>query len=205
MVGVGVQVANQIVKDRGAFRADQFLLNGSIKAHYENTGPEAWDVCNEIDGFCDFIGSGGTFIGVTKFLKEKTDDQCKCFVLEPTGVDVLNYSKDDENAIMAEGDGGHKIQGGGYSKNFSNLPLFGNDDGKAVKNKIDGFLQVTNDEAMEMSRLLAKKEGIFGGFSAGANIAGAVKLLRNENANVNCVLVLVCDNGLKYLSTDLWE
>ena len=68
----------------------------------------------------------------------------------------------------------------------------------------DGYLQVADDEAVRMSRLLAQTEGIFAGFSAGANVAGALQLLKGpcQGKTVVCV---ACDSGLKYLSTDLWE
>ena len=74
-----------------------------------------------------------------------------------------------------------------------------------IKNHLDGFLQVTDDEAIECARRLAKEEGIFGGFSAGANLAGALKLLRQLNLENQTVAIVVCDTGLKYLSTDLWD
>ena len=72
------------------------------------------------------------------------------------------------------------------------------------REQVDGFLQVSDDEAVEMTRRLAREEGIFAGFSSGANIAAAVQLLRSEYQGATAV-VLLCDSGLKYLSTDLWE
>ena len=68
---------------------------------------------------------------------------------------------------------------------------------------IDGYLQVTDEAALEMARRLAKEEGIFAGFSAGANVAAAVQLLQTRCVG-QTVAVLLCDSGLKYLSTDLW-
>ena len=73
-----------------------------------------------------------------------------------------------------------------------------------IESKIDGYLQVTDDEAIDCARRLAKEEGIFGGFSAGANLAGALKLLKQLNKENQTVAVVICDTGLKYLSTDLW-
>ena len=69
--------------------------------------------------------------------------------------------------------------------------------------EVDGFIQVTDEEAIHTARELARKEGIFAGFSAGANVAAALNLLRSE---LGCatVVVLLSDSGLKYLSTDLW-
>jgi cysteine synthase A len=69
---------------------------------------------------------------------------------------------------------------------------------------IDGYLQVTDQEAIRMARRLAREEGIFAGFSSGANLAGAIQLLEGEFKG-RTVGVMICDSGLKYLSTDLWE
>ena len=64
---------------------------------------------------------------------------------------------------------------------------------------IDGYIQVTGDEARQAARLLATKEGIFGGFSSGANLAAALKLLDGEMAG-KTIAIMMCDSGLKYLS-----
>ncbi len=69
---------------------------------------------------------------------------------------------------------------------------------------IDGYLQVSDRQADEMARRLAGEEGIFTGFSSGANVAAAVGLL-NFSFQGKTAVVLICDSGLKYLSTDLWE
>ena len=68
---------------------------------------------------------------------------------------------------------------------------------------IDGFLQVTEDEAIAVTRRLAKEEGIFAGFSSGTNVAAALQLLKSD-CRGKTIAVLLCDSGLKYLSTDLW-
>ncbi len=79
---------------------------------------------------------------------------------------------------------------------MARLPLM---DGEAV----DGYLQVSDDEAIDAARLLAREEGIFGGFSAGANLAAALRLLQSQEKG-STIAFLVCDSGLKYLSTDLY-
>jgi cysteine synthase A len=68
---------------------------------------------------------------------------------------------------------------------------------------VDGYLSVSGEEARDTARALARIEGIFGGFSSGANVAAALQLLAGEMAGKS-VAVLICDSGLKYLSTDLW-
>jgi cysteine synthase A len=89
----------------------------------------------------------------------------------------------------------HKIQGGGYS--MADLPFIN-------PAHVDGFLQVADEEAIQAARKLARTEGIFAGFSSGANVAAAEKLLAGELRG-KTVVVLLNDSGLKYLSTDLWE
>jgi cysteine synthase A len=69
---------------------------------------------------------------------------------------------------------------------------------------IDGYVTVSDTEAIEMARCLARQEGIFAGFSSGANVAAALKLL-NGPCQGATVAITICDSGLKYLSTDLWE
>jgi len=70
--------------------------------------------------------------------------------------------------------------------------------------QIDGYLQITDEQAIHMARRLAKEEGIFAGFSSGANVAAAMHLLQTSYKGKTAV-VLICDSGLKYLSTDLWK
>ncbi|CAD5247044.1 Cysteine synthase [Bosea sp. 62] len=178
--------AKRITRERGAFRADQFNRDGNWLAHYQTTGPELWEQSGgTIDAFVDFIGSGGSYVGVTRALKERSP-AVRCYVVEPAG------------AAAAAGEAvtrpDHPIQGGGYA--MADLAFL-----KDVP--ADGYLQVTGEEARETTRLLARLEGIFGGFSAGANVAAAVQLLRGREVG-KTIAVIVCDSGLKYLSTDLW-
>jgi cysteine synthase A len=89
----------------------------------------------------------------------------------------------------------HRIQGGGYS--MEHLPLL-------RREHIDGYVQVADEEAIHTARKLAREEGIFAGFSSGANVAAALRLLQGP-CKGKTVVVLLNDSGLKYLSTDLWE
>ncbi len=169
-----------------AFRADQFNLDGNWRSHYFNTAEEIIKQAGgKIDAFCDFVGSGGSYFGIAKKLKE-LDAKIKCYVVEPKAAAVL------ANQVVTNAN--HKIQGGGYSVN--NLKFL-------KEAQIDGYLQITDDEATEMCRRLAREEGIFAGFSSGANVAAAIKLL--EMGEVGTVVCLLSDIGLKYLSTDLWK
>ena len=89
----------------------------------------------------------------------------------------------------------HRIQGGGYV--MPNLAMLNPD-------QIDGYLKVSDERAIETARRLAREEGIFAGFSSGANVCAAMQLL-NTFYKGKTAVVLICDSGLKYLSTDLWE
>ena len=179
--------AQRLVTERNAFRADQFLLAGNFRAHYENTGPEFLAQSGyQVGAFCDFVGTGGSFAGCAAAFKEH-DTSIKCYVVEPDGAAVL--------AGKEVTDPNHRIQGGGYS--IAQLDF--------VKPElVDGYLQVSDEAAIDAARRLAAEEGIFAGFSSGANVAAALQLLDGPCRGL-AVAVFICDSGLKYLSTDLWE
>jgi cysteine synthase A len=177
--------ARELTRERGAFRADQFVREANRLAHQLHTGPELWEQTGgRIDAFCEFVGSGGTYAGVTLALKAHRTSVA-CYVIEPATAAIL--------AGLPVTDPNHRIQGGGYSmselQSLRNVP-------------IDGFLQVTDDDAKATARRLAREEGIFAGFSSGAVVAAALQLL--EARPVASIAVVLADSGLKYLSTDLW-
>ena len=180
------QTAQQVTGERGAFRADQFTLAGNWQAHFDTTGPEIYTQSGgQLSGFVDFIGSGGTYTGVTKALKQR-DPEIKCYVVEPKGAAILAGHPVTASA--------HPIQGGGYS--IENLDFLSD-------TPVDGYVQVSGAYATSVTRDLATKEGIFGGFSGGANVAAALQLLQNEMRG-QTIAAVICDSGLKYLSTDLY-
>jgi cysteine synthase A len=181
------QVTQRIVAERGAFRADQFRLRSNFRAHYLHTGPEFLQQSGgTIRAFCDFAGTGGSFAGCAAAFKEH-DPAIRGYLVEPAGAAVL--------AGQALHRPNHRIQGGGYAMcDLSQLN----------RNHIDGYLTVTDEEAVLAAHRLAREEGIFAGFSSGANVAAAMQLLRGECRGMT-VAVLINDSGLKYLSTDLWE
>jgi cysteine synthase len=176
----------ELVKELGAFRAGQFNLVANVLAHERHTGPEIWEQCGgNVDVFVDFAGTAGSFTGVARYLKRQ-NPKLRAYLLEPVGAAVLAGQK----AIRSS----HKIQGGGYS--MPELALLD-------RSLVDGYMQISDEQAIETTRLLAKEEGIFGGFSAGMNCAAALELLTTREAGAS-VVFLVCDSGLKYLSTDLY-
>lgn len=177
--------AQELEIERIAFRADQFHRDGNWHAHRDGTAQEILQQAGHINAFCDFVGSGGTLAGCAAAFKAH-DPAIRCYAVEPAGAAVL--------AGGAVTEPGHRIQGGGYS--MRDLAFLD-------RGHIDGYLRVTDEQAMQAARLLARKEGIFGGFSSGANLAAALHLLQGPLAG-GTVAFVVCDSGLKYLSTDLW-
>ncbi len=178
--------AQRLVAERGAFRADQFRLAGNFRAHYLHTGREILrQTGGAIHAFCDFVGTGGTFAGCAAAFKEWSP-AIRCYVVEPEGAAAL--------AGEPVTHPGHRIQGGGYA--MRELPLL-------RPEHIDGYLKVSDQAGVETARRLAREEGIFAGFSSGANVAAAMQLLRGP-CEEKTVVTTICDSGLKYLSTDLW-
>jgi cysteine synthase len=176
----------RLVAERRAFRADQFQLASNSRAHYLHTGPEfIRQTGGAIEAFCDFAGTGGSFAGCAAAFKEYKPS-IQCFVVEPDGTAVLA----GEPVTYPN----HRIQGGGYA--MADLPLL-------RREHIDGYLKVTDTEAIHVARRLAREEGLFAGFSSGANVAAALRLLQTS-ARGKTVAVILCDSGLKYLSTDLF-
>ncbi len=181
------EAARRITVERSAFRADQFHLPGNVNAHDQGTGRELWEQsAGAIDVFCEFVGTGGTFAGVTRHLKQR-NPEVVCYLVEPAGAAAL-AGKEVTNPS-------HRIQGGGYA--MSNLEALDNE-------LVDGVIEVHDAEAIEGSRRLARLEGVFAGFSAGACVAAAERLLTTNHPGAT-VGVVLADSGMKYLSTDLWE
>ncbi len=179
--------AERLARERAAFRPDQFVHRGNFRSHYLHTGPEILAGSGgQIDGFCDFVGSGGSFAGCAAAFKEY-ESKVKCFIVEPEGAAVL--------AGQAVTSPSHAIQGGGYSR--PELELINVE-------HVDGYIQVTSQESIDACHQLACDEGIFAGFSSGANVAAAQQLLRGELKG-GVVAILINDSGLKYLTTDLWN
>ena len=178
--------AEQLVAERNGFRADQFHHPANRGAHLTTTGPELWQQSGgQLDAFVDFVGSGGTYAGTIQALKA-FNPVCKGYVVEPDGAAVLS----GQGAMQPQ----HPIQGGGYG--MKQLAALASSD-------IDGYLTVSGNEATDATRDLARLEGVFAGFSAGANLAAAAKLLQRAHKG-ETIAIIICDSGLKYLSTDLW-
>lgn len=176
--------AQALTRDLDAFRPDQFQNPACARAHEQTTGPEIWEQTGgAVTHFCAIVGTGGTFVGTARALKAQ-NAAVYCYAVEPEGAQPL--------AGKPISDSRHKLQGAGYA---TVPPLW---DARVC----DGTLAVSDDEATETARLLGMREGIFAGFSSGANVAAALRLARTAPAG-SLIATIACDTGLKYLSTDL--
>ena len=179
--------AQRLTKNREAFRADQFERSGNPAAHEDGTAKEILaQGGGAVTAFCDFVGSGGTLAGCARVFAT-AGVGIRCYAVEPEGAEAIGGG----DVSMPD----HPIQGGGYLRaDLTHL--------KGAK--LAGTIGVSGDAARTMARELARREGIFGGYSGGANVAAALELLRGKERG-GVVAVIICDSGLKYLSTDLWE
>jgi len=176
--------AERIVEETGAYYVNQFN-NTANSISQEIAANEIWEQSEgKIEVFMDFIGTGGTFAGYARALKAH-NPLISCYAVEPEG---CAYYK---NEIVPGAT--HSIQGGGYAKHVINIE----------RENIDGCVTVNDEEAVDMTRKLAALEGIFAGFSSGANVAAAVKLLNGAEKGKK-IATVINDCGLKYMSTDLF-
>jgi cysteine synthase A len=169
----------------GAFMPGQFKNPANPQAHRETTGPEIWeDTDGNVDILVAGIGTGGTITGAGEYLRGK-NPKLHIIAVEPA-----------DSPVLSEGRSGpHKIQGigAGFVPEILNTRLY------------NEVITVTNEEAYETGRLLARTEGILVGVSSGAAVcAAAIAADRNENIGKNIVVILP-DTGERYLSTTMFE
>lgn len=168
-----------------SFMPRQFETESNAKAHYKTTAVEIFDDLNgKIDFFIAGVGTGGTFTGVSKYLKERIPD-IKCIAVEPAN-----------SAVLSGNDAGiHKIQGIGAG--FAPKVL--------DKSLIDNIIKVTNEEAYTSAKELASKYGLLSGISAGANVFAALQTAAKAENKGKTIVTVIPDTGERYLSTDLFN
>lgn len=177
--------AKELAEENDWFVPAQFDNPSNPKVHEETTAKEIVNAFekNGLDAFVAGVGTGGTITGVGNELKRMYTD-IKIYAVEP-----------EESPVLEGGQSGpHKIQGigAGFVPSILNTEIY------------DQVLPVSSSEAMETAREIAKKEGILVGVSSGAALFAAIKLAKEMNPDQK-VLVLLPDNGERYLSTELFQ
>ena len=181
-----IDKANELsVQIPGSIIAGQFVNPANCEAHRATTGPEIWeDTEGKVDIFVAGVGTGGTITGAGGYLKEK-NPKIKVVAVEPA-----------DSPVLSEGRAGaHGIQGigAGFVPKILNTQVY------------DEIITVTNEDAMAAGAEIAKTEGILVGISSGAAVWAAASLARRpENAGKNIVVILP-DNGDRYLSTPMFQ
>lgn len=179
-----VETIKRSEKENKIFLPSQFSNTDNIDAHYFSTGPEIYNVfsCHNlnVDSFISGVGTGGTLMGVGKYLKSKNNN-INLFALEPSSSPTL--SKGTKNT--------HRIQG--IMDEFI-PPIFD-------KSEITDIVSVEDGDAIIMAQKLSKELGLGVGISSGANFIGALKAL--ENTPSSNIVTIFPDDNKKYLSTDL--
>jgi cysteine synthase A len=170
----------------------QFQNPANPAVHFKTTGPEIWeDTDGGIDIFVSGVGTGGTITGVSRYIKNEKKKAIHSVAVEPSHSPVISQTRNGEIPKP----GPHKIQGIGAGFIPGTLDL----------TVIDEVEQVTNEEAVDMARRLAKEEGILCGISCGAAVVGAIRQAQKpENAGKTIVVVLP-DAGERYLTSVLFE
>ena len=166
-----------------SFIPSQFTNSANPQAHFDTTGPEIWeDTDGRVDIFVAGVGTGGTVSGVGEYLRSRKPD-VKIVAVEPAGSPVLSGEKA----------GPHKIQGigAGFVPETLNTEIY------------DEIIRVTNEDAFETGRELAKNEGLLVGISSGAAVWAARQLAKRPENKGKIIVVILPDTGERYLSTPM--
>jgi cysteine synthase A len=176
--------AEELASKPGHFMPNQFANPANTLAHQSTTAKEIWEATEgNIDVFVAGVGTSGTAMGVSEGLKERKKE-VEIYVVEPANSAV----------ILGEAPGHHRIQGIGEGFVPDLLE----------HESYDGIIKVSDIEAKATACRLSRMEGIFAGYSAGANVFASLKIAENLDKNKTIVTVIP-DSGMKYLSTELFH
>jgi len=170
----------------------QFKNPANPAIHEKTTGPEIWDDTDgNIDIFVSGVGTGGTITGVSRYLKQTRGKPIITVAVEPENSPVLTQTRQGDEVKPAP----HKIQGigAGFVPDVLDMSL------------VDAIERVSDAEAVEYGRRLAREEGILAGISCGAATAGAMRWAKKPEHAGKTIVVVLPDSGERYLSSVLFE
>jgi len=182
-----IREAERLVEENeGFFLPQQFKNPANPRIHIETTGPEIWnDTDGTIDVFVSGVGTGGTITGVSHYLKNIKNKPIESIAVEP-----------EDSPVLSGGEpGAHKIQGigAGFIPDILDMSL------------VDRVETVSNEEAFEYARRLAREEGLICGISCGAAAAVALRLAARDEYEGKVIVTVLPDSGERYLSTSLFD
>ncbi len=184
MAGAIAKARELAKKEDNAFIPSQFDNEANPRAHVLTTGPEIWhDTDGKVDAVISCVGTGGTLTGIGRYLKEKKPD-LKMIAVEPSGSPVLSGGKP----------GPHKLQGigAGFVPRILDRSL------------IDEIVTVGNEEAFAMGSEICRLEGLFCGITSGAALCAARRIASRPEMADKTLVVVIPDNGDRYLSTPMF-
>ncbi|MFC7444951.1 cysteine synthase CysM [Mesoflavibacter profundi] len=168
--------AERLHKEKGYFMLNQFANDDNWKAHYKTTGPEIWrDTNKQITHFVSAMGTTGTIMGVSTYLKEQNPN-----------ITIVGAQPKD----------GAKIPGIRKWPEAYRPKIFN-------PQKVDQVEEISEEDAKNTANLLATQEGVFAGMSSGGSVASALKIAQTIDKGV--IVAIICDIGDRYLSSDLFE
>ncbi len=179
-MGEAIELAQQVVADRGGFMPQQFSNPANPDIHRRTTAEEIWrDTGGEVDALVCGVGTGGTITGVGQVLKDRRPD-FQCFAVEPSGSPVLGGGEA----------GPHKIQGIGAGFIPDVLD----------RSVIDETIAVSDEDALKTAHEVASREGLLVGISAGAAIAAALDVAARPEMKGKRIVTIAADGGERYMS-----
>jgi cysteine synthase A len=181
-----VKLSGRLAEEmENAIWANQFDNLANRQSHYETTGPEIWEQTNgKVDAWVSATGTGGTFAGVSLYLKEKNPN-IKAILADPMGSGLYSYVKTGEITL----------EGSSITEGIGNSRITANMEGVPI----DDAIQVSDREAVRVIYQLLRKDGLFMGGSVGINVGAAVALAKQMGPGHTIVTVL-CDGGARYQS-----